>query len=210
MDRAFLKNFGLEEEQISEILDRNSQDIGKALNKNQSAVDKEKLTSNDLKEQLEKANETINNLKKNNEDNKKLQAQINTYKEQIELISKKYDSERITSYTTLKLKESGAINTTAIMPFIDLEKASLNQDGSITGIDEQIDSILTNDELRFLFKTPEEVVPKTQLEQPVRGGYEPTVGEVPEQKSLGAQMAELISNERSNQVDTSAFWDSLK
>lgn len=209
MKREFLKNLGLDDELINKILDENTNDIGKAIKKGEESGEKANLTVEQLNEELKKANDTIKSLQKSNQENESLQTLISEYKSEISTLKEQHAKDQISHYTTLKLKDNGAINTQAVLPFIDLNKGSINQDGSITGIDEQIDSVINNEELAFLFKSKEEVIPKTQIEQPIRGGYEPVNGGGDTEKSLGQIMAETISTERRQVADTSSFWNSL-
>lgn len=209
MNREFLANFGLEKEQITQILNQHSEDIGNALKKPTNNEEKIKLDIEDLQEKLNQANETIKTLKKATKDNEQLQAKIQEYQQNIEALNIQHTKDQISHYTTMKLKDNGAINTKAILPFVDLEKGSINPDGSITGIDEQIDQILGDEELKFLFRRNEPTIPTQQVEKPIRGGYEPIEGTAVESKGIGELMAEKVIKERSQATDTSSFWDSL-
>lgn len=73
MTREQVRNIisGITDEQLQQILDINSADIGKA---------KEPIAG--LQEQLNTANNTISELEKNKGDVKKLQAEIDTYKQE--------------------------------------------------------------------------------------------------------------------------------
>lgn len=208
MKREFLEQFGLQKEQIDQILNQHSAEIGNALNKPTNNEEQQKITVDELNEKLEKANKTIKDLQSKNKENEALQQQIQQYQQDIEALNIQHSKDRISSYTSMKLKDHGAINVQAVLPFVDLEKGTINKDGSITGIDEQIDQVLSNEELKFLFKHEEDSVPKSQIEQPIRGGYEPTLGTTAPEKSLGQLMAEQFI-ESSTKTDGSSYWNSL-
>lgn len=208
MERAFLRNFGLEEEQINQILDQASNDIGKKVSEyeNKLATEKQKIDAKE--EELSKANETINTLKKANKNNEELQAQIDQYKKDIETIQAQAQSERIDMSINLALTNAGAIEPLAVTPFIDKDKIVVGKDGMIAGIDEQIQAILGDESKSFLFK-------KTEAPNPEIGGYKPDMGYIPESgnsepaPSIGTLLGQEKALAKEGSKATSDFWSQI-
>lgn len=97
---------------------------------------------NNVNKQLKTANETIEGLKKNNSDNETLQKTIKDHEETIKNLEKKHTDDLV------NLKKDSAINQALIKAkakypdvaakLIDKEKVLINEDGTISGLEEQI------------------------------------------------------------------------
>ena len=205
MTREFLEQFGLDKEQINQILNQASNDIGKAIDKKEQELGSEKVSIDDLKQKLETANNTISQLQKDNADNSKLQKQIESYQKQIEEQNKQAEKNLINYALDLELTKAGAINSKAVIPFVELDKVSV-KDGTIIGLSEQIKSISESDEYKFLFKANSEPVTEKQP-QPTVGGYEPLAGESTSM-SFGEMQAKKASDRiLNNRKAVSDFWN---
>lgn len=206
MERAFLRNFGLEEDQINQILDQASNDIGKKVSEYENKLATEKQKTEAKEEELSKANDTIKNLQKANKNNEDLQAQIEQYKKDIEAVQAKAQAERIDMSINLALTNAGAIEPLAVTPFIDKDKIVVGKDGTIAGIDEQIQQIVGDESKAFLFKRVEAPTPEI-------GGYKPEVGYVPETGTTEApvSLGTLLGQEKANATEssTSNFWSQI-
>lgn len=210
MDRKFLEGFGLEKEQINQILDEHSMDIGRKKEENDSRLETEKLKFESLQKELEAANETIKTLQKNNKDNESLQSQIEKYKAEIENVQEQAKEEKIKLTLSMALSGAGAINPKAVIPFIEMDKISVDKSGEVIGISDQLDLIKKNDDLSFLFKPPAtEAVPNN----PERGGFEPLKAGSPDEQLNSLSQGALIGREfrqLKEQSSTADYWSKIE
>lgn len=215
MDRKFLEDFGLEKEQIDQILNRVSNEIGQLKSSQEQELEKKKQEYESLESEYATAKETIKTLEKSDKDNETLQAEIEKYKHNLEAVKAQSLQDKIDMNVKLALTNAGAIEPKAVMPFINMDSISVAKDGSITGIDEQIQSITSDDKYSFLFKSQEIQAPVN----PNIGGYNPDSGytEVSDPTAQGQPInyGKLLGKERSqnrqnNSSDTSqSYYDSL-
>jgi hypothetical protein len=130
-----------------------------------------KAEYNNVKGQLKTANDTIADLKKNNGDNEELQNTIITHEETIKNMKKTHEKE------ISEMKKDAAINQALlkakakypelVSKLIDKEKVVINEDGSITGLDEQLKS--TQENYKDMF---EEVKNDSVYQYNPKGGQE--------------------------------------
>lgn len=170
MDRQYLESFGLEKEQIDQILNKASNELGNKINEYENKIESLQQKYDSLSNELETANSTIDTLKKSNKDNEVLQKQIEQYKSDIEAVKQKAESDRVDMTIKMALNNAGAINPLTVMPLINKDAIVVGKDGTIAGIDEQVQAIIGNEENKYLFKQTENTVSI----EPTRGGYEPT------------------------------------
>lgn len=139
-----LKAQGLSDEQISAI----TKAMGKekiyttTLENIEERYNKLKGQKEDLDEQIKTANNTIKDLKKNNVDNEELQKTIKQHEDTIKNL--KADSEKKIRNLTLDsaintaLTKAKAKHSDLLASKIDRDKLVINEDGTITGLDEQV------------------------------------------------------------------------
>lgn len=140
MKRKFLEDMGLTKEQVDNILDENSQDIGKA--KGDLDTANQEITS--LREQIVDRDSQLETLKNSTGDVEALREQIATLQADnktkdethaAEIKQLKIDSAVLTALTGAKAK-----NNTAVKALLkDLDKAEFAEDGTIKGLAEQIE-----------------------------------------------------------------------
>lgn len=216
MERSFLENFGLEKEQIDQILNKFSNEIGKKINEYEQKLDAEKQKTQSQLEELETANATIKTLEKSNKDNETLQSQIEAYKRDIEAVKAKAEADRVDMTIKMALTNAGAINPLTVMPLINRDAIVVGKDGTIAGIDEQVQSILSNEDNRFLFKLEE-----TTVNEPYRGGYNPDSGYQPstdptfgkQELNIGMMLGQEMRENKQNQntqKSVDSFWSSYE
>lgn len=211
MERKFLESFGLEKEQIDAICDRASQDIGRKIDEYQQKIDAEIAKTEAIQEKLDTANSTINDLKKANKDNEGLQQQIEQYKANIEALEKSAQEQRINYQINTRLTEEGFIDPRTARALLDLEKITEAKDGTLTGLDEQIQAVKADERNSYLLKSTE---PATPTEPPTRGGYEPLAGEEikSSQNTMTDPVLAAVSQGRTSiseeRAGASSFWDS--
>ena len=139
-----LKAQGLSDEQISAI----TKAMGKekiyttTLENIEERYNKLKGQKEDLDEQIKTANNTIKDLKKNNVDNEELQKTIKQHEDTIKNL--KADSEKKIRNLTLDsainsaLTKAKAKHSDLLASKIDRDKLVINEDGTVTGLDEQL------------------------------------------------------------------------
>lgn len=209
MDRKFLESFGLEKEQIDQILDQHTADIGKKINEGDTRVDAAQLKLDSLQQELDAANDTIKNLQKSNKDNESLQSQIEQYKQQIETVKQQAQQDKIDMTISMALNEAGAINAKAVMPFIDRDKISVDKNGEVIGVSDQLNAIRKDNDLSFLFKsTTTDNTPET-TNVPDRGGFEPLKAENNSGKEEELSQGAIIGREfnKLREVDSKSAAD---
>ncbi|MFR5264530.1 phage scaffolding protein [Clostridium sp.] len=140
--KQILKNAKVEDGQL------NVEELLSAINKEfpKHAVPKE--TFNNTNEQLKTANKTIDDLKKNNKDNGELQKTIEAHKETIKTMEKQHSEElrniKVDTAINGLLSTNKAKYTDLLLSKFDKSKIIVNDDGSITGLEEQFNGIKEN------------------------------------------------------------------
>ena len=177
MKTEFLKELGLTDEQIKSVMAENGKDIETEKKKTVEATAK----LEDITTQLKEANTTIKDLKKNNADNEALQTKVKEYESTIETLKNEGKKKNFEMALELELTKADVKNTKAVKALIDQEKLIQNEDGTITGLNEQLAELKKSDS--YLFNT-KEVIPKP---------YNPEGG-----KASTGDLATLMKNEDFN------------
>ncbi|MBX7336181.1 phage scaffolding protein [Clostridium chauvoei] len=111
-----------------------------------NAVPKE--TFNDINGQFKTANTTIADLKKNNVDNETLQKTIKDHESTIKTQKAEYEAKvrnlTLDSAIEKALSQAKAKHSDLLASKIDREKLSINKDGEITGLDDQLKGLKDN------------------------------------------------------------------
>ena len=177
MKRKFLEDLGLEKDIVDQIMQENGNDINKA-----------KSDYEDIKAQLETANNTIEERDKQIEklkevDGEKLKEEITKLQKLNKEAEKKYldDLKELKLNNAIKLAiHDKVFNEDMAAGLFDKSKLILNDDGSVIGIDEQYENIKKDN--AFLFKTNE-----------VKNNYNPSIGE--STKNMSLEEAMIYMNE---------------
>lgn len=177
MKRKFLEDLGLEKDIVDQIMQENGNDINKA-----------KSDYEDVKAQLETANNTIKERDKQIEklkevDEEKLKEEITKLQKLNKEAEKKYldDLKELKLNNAIKLAiHDKVFNEDMAAGLFDKSKLILNDDGSVIGIDEQYENIKKDN--AFLFKTNE-----------VKNNYNPSIGE--STKNMSLEEAMIYMNE---------------
>ena len=154
MNRDFLKSFNLTDEDMEKILNQYGKDIAK------------------YKTQADELEKLKNNLKMRDEET----ASINDLKEQIKALQSenksvmdKYHQElnqiRINNAVEKELTKAKAKNVKIILPLLSdfLANAELDEQGTVIGLNEQVQQLLKSDETKFLFDLGTEVTKLTGI-----------------------------------------------
>lgn len=138
MKRKFLEDLGLEKEVIDKVMAENGADI--EVEKAKALETTSKLEN--ANKQLDEANNTIKDLKKSNGDNETLQTKVKEYEDTIKTQKADYESKvrnlTLDSAIEKALSTSKAKHTDLLSTRIDRDKLSINEDGTVIGLDEQL------------------------------------------------------------------------
>ena len=130
MKRNQLKDLGLDEDQIKAVMDLND------------AIVEE---NNALKAQIAERDKDLKNLRKNAKDNEELSnsyKELETkYKNDTADLTNKLNQTRLTSAVDRALSASKVRDTKAIKGFLDMDKVKFDDQGNLSGLDEQIKEI---------------------------------------------------------------------
>ena len=141
MKRNQLKDLGLDEDQIKAVMDLNGEDINNAKSGNDAIVEE----NNALKAQIAERDKDLKNLRKNAKDNEELSNSYKEleakYKNDTADLTDKLNQTRLTSAVDRALSASKVRDTKAIKGFLDMDKVKLDEQGNLSGLDEQIKEI---------------------------------------------------------------------
>lgn len=156
MKRDFLEELGLEKEVIDKIMDENGKDINEAKGKNNDEKVKELEAERDkLNQALSERDDQLAELKKSAEGNEELKSKIDELtsqnKEQLEQHQNEIKAIRKANAIESALKDANVHDVRAAMPYIDVDKVSLDDNG-IIGLSEQIETLQNDENKKFLFK----------------------------------------------------------
>ena len=167
MKRKFLEDLGLTKEQIDNVMAENGKDI--EAEKEKAATTTAELE--DVKNQLKEANSTITDLKKNNVDNEALQTKVKEYEDTIKNQKADYEAKvrnlTLDSAIEKALNNANAKHGDLLSSKIDREKLVIDNDGKVTGLDEQIKGL--KDNYKDLFEEKITGIPPANPEGGSRG-----------------------------------------
>lgn len=101
----------------------------------------------------------LEDVKKSTGDNEELKNQITQLQAENKAAKDKYEADikkmQIDNAVASALKDAGAKNVTALTALLNLEKAELDDDGSVKGLAEQIQELQKSESYLFNIKNPE-------------------------------------------------------
>ena len=139
-----LKAQGLNDEQIKSVIGAMKKEkiYTTNLENIEDRYNKLKGQKEDLEEQLNTANNTIKDLKKNNADNEELQKTIKQHEDTIKTQKAEYEKKvrnlTLDSAISSALTKAKAKHSDLLASKIDRDKLVINEDGTVTGLDEQL------------------------------------------------------------------------
>lgn len=155
MQREFLQNLGLSDEQVQAVLTQH----GKSTNeiKGKLAQAEEQVT--DLQQQISDRDKQLKKLEKTAGDNQELAQEIDKLRKENEQTSKDYQSKIAQQAKDFAisnaLKDAGAKNTKATLALLDMDKVSVDEDGQLFGLSEQLEELQKTDAYLFTPKQEE-------------------------------------------------------
>lgn len=153
MKRKQLEELGLQEEQIKKIMDLNGEDIQNAKDK-ASASNAEILEENEaLKSQMSERDKDLKKLRSQVKDNEDLTKQFNDLKNKYDKdtadLTQKLATNRLNSAIDQSLSKANARNNKAVKGLLNMDEIKLDDDGNLTGLDDQIKSLQKSDGYLF-------------------------------------------------------------
>lgn len=165
MKREELKGLGLSDEQVDKVMGIHGTDV----NDLKGQVSQLTTERDTLKQRATDSDKQLNELKAAHKDDKDFQAEIDKLKAdnkaKDDAASKQLKETQLNYQTELALVKAGALNTKAASALIDKDKLSLDEKGNVTGLDEQLEVLKSDDSSKFLFKAEE--TPKSQDTPPI-------------------------------------------
>lgn len=155
MKREELKGLGLSDEQVDKVMGIHGADV----NDLKGQVSQLTTERDGLKKRASDSDKQLNELKSAHKDDKDFQAEIDKLKAdnkaKDDAASKQLKETQLNYQTELALVKAGALNTKAASALIDKDKLGLDDKGNVTGLDEQLETLKSDDSSKFLFKAEE-------------------------------------------------------
>lgn len=149
MKRKQLEELGLQEEQIKKIMDLNGADIEKAKGESSDL----QAENEALKSQMSERDKDLKKLRSQVKDNEDLTAQFNDLKKKYDKdtagLTQKLAANRLNSAIDQSLSKAKVRNNKAIRGLLNMDKIKLDDDGNLTGLDDQIKSLHKSDAYLF-------------------------------------------------------------
>lgn len=186
MKRDLLKEHGLSEEQINFVMAENGKDVN-ALNDKINGLTSER---DGLQKQIDDRDEQLTTLKKSAKDNEELQSQIKQLQDENKTAKQNYQDQLAKQNKSFKiegaLRDAKAKNIKTVLPLIDTEKVSVNDDGTLNGLSEQLDNIKQDN--GFLFGE-ETKTPRVEIKNDFQDGNDKSTSD-----SIVSHIAERFAN----------------
>lgn len=190
MKRKFLEDMGLEKDVIDKIMAENGSDVNAA--KADYEATKQQLESANA--QIQERDKQLETLRKSSGDNEALQKQITDLQAENKAAKEKYEADmkelKLTTAIKLAIGDS-AHDADLVAGLFDRGKLVLNEDGTITGLEEQVKTI--KKEKAFLFK---EEKPGTVIKggKPAEGAGSPPADKKPSEMTYEELCAYMEAN----------------
>lgn len=150
MTRKELEELGLEKDVIDKVMDLN----GQAINKTKAELEEAKTTAETLQTELDKRVNDFNELKGKSKNTEELQERLETLNDEYDKFKEETTQRekdiKLQSALKLAIAKSGTIDEVSLKANLDLEEVELLEDGTLKGIDAQIEALKEDKE--YLFK----------------------------------------------------------
>ncbi|MCT3574096.1 phage scaffolding protein [Levilactobacillus brevis] len=152
MKRDLLKGMNLTDDQIEAIMKANGVDI-EAAKSSLGDVDALKQENDTLKEQLTTRDKDMKALKKQVGDNEDLTKQVTDlqakYDNDTKALSAQLNQTKLTGALNTALSGAKDRNPKTVEALLDMDKIQLEEDGKLTGLDDQLAAIKKDNEYLF-------------------------------------------------------------
>lgn len=161
MERDFLKDLGLSSDQIKKVMAQYGKDI-QQFKADHDQITQVEANNKALQTQLSQRNDQLKDLQKQAADNADLKAKIGEAiaknKEQAKQFKAQMAARDKQDAISNSLRDVGARNSKAVEALLDLDKVSLDDNGNLIGLNEQLESIKKSD--GYLFNSEDKEKPK--------------------------------------------------
>lgn len=155
MQREFLQNLGLSDEQVQAVLTQ----YGKSTNEIKGKLAQAEEQATALQRQIGDRDKQLKKLEKTAGDNQELAQEIDKLRKENEQRSKDFQvkiAEQAKDFAIGNaLRDAGAKNIKATRALLDMDKVSVGEDGQLFGIAEQLDELQKTDAYLFAQKQEE-------------------------------------------------------
>lgn len=149
MKREELKELGLNDDQIAAVMTS----YGKEVNPLKEQVDSLTSERDNLKQQVSDRDGQLDDLRKNAGKNEELESTIKQLQEDNKAAAAKYQNDLTAKEKGFKiegaLRDAKAKNVKAVLSLIDTEKVSVQKDGTLDGLTDQIEAVKKSDSYLF-------------------------------------------------------------
>lgn len=188
MEREFLVKQGLNDDQVKAVMSQYGKDVTE-LKAQATKVDTYQSQVNDLKSQISDRDKQLKDLNKQAGDNDALKSKIAELEDNNKQATKDYEAKlakQNKNFTISRaLSKAGAIENKAVLPYIDLDKVSVDKNGNVLGFDDQLEAVKKNQS--FLFKQEKLAEPKPAPRFVASGNNDSTVEKKPSEMGLEEQ-----------------------
>lgn len=186
MKRDLLKEHGFSEEQINLVMAENGKDV----NSLKEQINNLTGERDGLQKQIDDRDKQLTTLKKSAKDNEELQSQIKQLQDENKTAKQNYQDQLAKQNKSFKiegaLRDAKAKNIKTVLPLIDTEKVSVNDDGTLNGLSEQLDNIKQDN--GFLFGE-ENKTPRVEIKNDFQDGNDKSTSD-----SIVSHIAERFAN----------------
>ena len=186
MKRDLLKEHGFSEEQINLVMAENGKDV----NSLKEQINNLTGERDGLQKQIDDRDKQLTTLKKSAKDNEELQSQIKQLQDENKTAKQNYQDQLAKQNKSFKiegaLRDAKAKNIKTVLPLIDTEKVSVNDDGTLNGLSEQLDNIKQDN--GFLFGE-ETKTPRVEIKNDFQDGNDKSTSD-----SIVSHIAERFAN----------------
>lgn len=186
MKRDLLKEHGFSEEQINLVMAENGKDV----NSLKEQINNLTGERDGLQKQIDDRDKQLTTLKKSAKDNEELQSQIKQLQDENKTAKQNYQDQLAKQNKSFKiegaLRDAKAKNIKTVLPLIDTEKVSVNDDGTLNGLSEQLDNIKQDN--GFLFGE-ENKTPRVEIKNDFQDGNNKSTSD-----SIVSHIAERFAN----------------
>lgn len=164
MQREFLQNLGLSDEQVQAVLIQH----GKSTNEIKGKLAQTEEQVADLQNQIGDRDKQLKKLEKATGDNQELAQEIDKLRKENEQRSKDFQvkiAEQAKDFAIGNaLRDAGAKNVKATRALLDMDKVSVDDNGNLIGLSDQVKALQETDAYLFEQKQEEQQVkPKVEL-----------------------------------------------
>lgn len=188
MQREFLQNLGLSDEQVQAVLIQH----GKSTNEIKGKLAQAEEQVADLQNQIGDRDKQLKKLEKATGDNQELAQEIDKLRKENEQRSKDFQvkiAEQAKDFAIGNaLRDAGAKNVKATRALLDLDKVSVGEDGQLFGIIDQLEELQKTDAYLFTPKQ-EEKQEKSPVSLFAGGNPSSNIAKDPKNMSLDEQTA---------------------